>query len=51
MELVLALVFMLGGIVLTWLVQSWADKSGEHPGAVNIGEANPQPREANTMRE
>lgn len=51
-ELFLALALMIGGIILTWLVQSWADSSGrEHPGAVNIGEANPQPREANTMRQ
>jgi hypothetical protein len=51
-ELLLALAFMILGIVLTWLVQKWADStSGEDPGAVNIGQANPVPRERNTMRD
>ncbi len=51
-ELFLAIGFMLLGIWLTHLVQRWADKtSGEQPGAVNIGEANPVPRERNTMRD
>ncbi len=52
-ELLLALLFMLGGIVLTWLVQKWADRSSaeEQPGAVNLGKANPVPRELNTMRD
>jgi len=52
-ELLLALLFMIGGIVLTWMVQKWADSSSaeEQPGAVNLGKANPVPREANTMRD
>lgn len=51
-ELFLAIAFMLAGIWLTHLVQKWADKSGgEQPGAVNLGEANPVPREPNTMRD
>jgi hypothetical protein len=51
-ELFLALALMIGGIILTWMVQKWADStSKEQPGAVNLGEANPQPREANTMRQ
>lgn len=51
-ELLLAIAFMLLGIWLTHLVQRWADKtSGEDPGAVNLGKANPVPREANTMRD
>lgn len=51
-ELFLAIGFMLLGIWLTHLVQKWADKtSGEQPGAVNLGEANPVPRERNTMRD
>lgn len=51
-ELFLAIGFMLLGILLTHLVQKWADKtSEEQPGAVNLGEANPVPRERNTMRD
>lgn len=52
-ELFLAIAFMLGGIVLTWLVQKWADKSSaeEQPSAANLGKANPVPRELNTMRD
>lgn len=52
-ELFLAIAFMLLGIFLTHLVQKWADRSSreEHPGAVNIGQANPVPREPNTMRD
>lgn len=52
-ELLLAIAFMLLGIWLTHLVQRWADKSSgeEQPGAVNLGKANPVPREANTMRD
>ena len=51
-ELFLALALMLGGILLTWVVQQWADKSSEeHPGAVNLGQANPEPREPNTFRD
>lgn len=50
-ELFLALALMFSGIFLTWVVQKWADKtSEEHPGAVNLGKANPEPREQNTMR-
>ncbi|MGC4104906.1 MAG: hypothetical protein QM753_00945 [Thermomicrobiales bacterium] len=36
-EVILAVAMMIGGIVLTWLVQKWADKAGEHPGATNVG--------------
>lgn len=51
-ELFLAVAFMLLGIILTWLVQKWADKTSEEaPGAVNLGKANPVPREFNTMRD
>lgn len=52
-ELLLAIAFMLLGIWLTHLVQRWADKSaeGEQPSAVNLGQANPVPRETNTMRD
>lgn len=51
-ELLLAIAFMLLGIWLTHIVQRWADKTSEEdPGAVNIGRANPVPRETNTMRD
>lgn len=52
-ELFLAVAFMLLGIWLTHLVQKWADKSSreEQPSAVNLGQANPVPRELNTMRD
>jgi hypothetical protein len=36
-EVILAVTMMLGGILLTYLVQKWADKSGEVPAAANVG--------------
>ena len=36
-ELILAVVMMLGGILLTYLVQQWADKAGEVQSAANVG--------------
>jgi threonine/homoserine/homoserine lactone efflux protein len=36
-ELLLAIVMMLGGIYLTHVIQKWADKSGEAPPAANVG--------------
>jgi hypothetical protein len=36
-EVVGALVMILGGIFITHRIQVWADKAGEHPGAVNRG--------------
>ena len=36
-EVVLAVVMMIGGIFLTHRIQVWADRAGEHPGAVNTG--------------
>lgn len=51
-ELFLALALMIGGIILTWIVQKWADStSEEQPAAANLGEANPVPRQPNTMRD
>ncbi len=51
-ELLLALLLMFSGIFLTWLVQKWADStSSEQPGAVNLGQANPEPKAPNTMRD
>ena len=37
-EVFVAIVMMIGGIWLTHIIQRWADKSGEHPGAVNVGQ-------------
>lgn len=51
-ELFLALALMISGIVLTWLVQKWADStSAEQPSAANLGHANPVPKQSNTMRD
>lgn len=36
-ELLLAVVMMLGGIILTYLVQRWADRAGEPQSAANVG--------------
>lgn len=37
-EVIFALVMILGGIYLTHRIQVWADKvGGEHPGAINRG--------------
>ncbi|MDP9469698.1 MAG: hypothetical protein M3Q71_03395 [Chloroflexota bacterium] len=36
-EVVLAVALMIGGIFLTHRIQVWADRAGEHPGAVNTG--------------
>ena len=33
-----SIVMIIGGIFITHRVQVWADKIGEHPGAVNRGE-------------
>jgi hypothetical protein len=34
-EVIVAIVFMIGGIYLTHLVQKWADRAGEPPAAAN----------------
>jgi len=34
-EVFLAVLLMLGGILLTYLIQKWADKAGETPPAAN----------------
>jgi hypothetical protein len=36
-EVGVSLLMMIGGIYLTHLIQKWADKAGEQPGAVNVG--------------
>jgi C4-dicarboxylate transporter len=51
-ELWLAIIMMIGGIVLTHLVQRWADKtSEEHPAAANVGLGGTEQYEDNTMRQ
>jgi len=38
-EVAVSVVMIVGGILITHLIQKWADKlGGEHPGAVNRGE-------------
>jgi len=36
-EVIIAVTMMILGIVITWAIQKWADKAGEHPGATNVG--------------
>lgn len=36
-EVLFAVIMMLGGIFVTYLIQKWADKSGEVPAAANVG--------------
>ncbi|MCC6943212.1 MAG: hypothetical protein IT335_01470 [Thermomicrobiales bacterium] len=36
-EVFFAILMMLGGIALTYLVQRWADKAGEVQSAANVG--------------
>lgn len=36
-EVGVSLLMMIGGIYITHLIQKWADKAGEQPGAVNVG--------------
>lgn len=36
-EVLLALLMMIGGIIITYFIQKWADRAGEQPGAVNVG--------------
>jgi hypothetical protein len=51
-ELWLAIFMMIGGIVLTHLIQKWADRSGEQPAAANVGlGGHPDQREPKTMRD
>ncbi len=51
-EVLLALAMMLGGIVITHLIQRWADRAGEQPAAANVGfGGHPDRREPKTIRE
>jgi threonine/homoserine/homoserine lactone efflux protein len=51
-EVVAAVLLMLGGIYLTYLVQKWADKAGEIPPAANVGlGGGPKTHEERGLRE
>jgi hypothetical protein len=50
-ELGIAILMMIGGIILTHLVQRWADKAGEQPAAANIGKGGTEQYQQRTMRE
>ena len=51
-EVLLAVIMMLGGIYLTHVIQRWADKSGEQPAAANVGLGGGDQRyEDRTMRQ
>lgn len=50
-ELFLAIAMMIGGIYLTYLVQKWADRTGEaQPGSANIGRGGTVQHEERGMR-
>jgi hypothetical protein len=50
-EVIGAIVMIIGGIFITHRIQVWADKVGEHPGAVNRGQGGGADRyEQRTMR-
>lgn len=36
-EVSVSVLLMIGGIVITYLIQRWADKAGEVPSAANVG--------------
>lgn len=47
-----SIIMIVGGIFLTHRIQVWADKVGEHPGAVNRGQGGGYDRyEQRTMRD
>jgi hypothetical protein len=51
-EVLLAVIMMIGGIVLTHLIQKWADKTGEaQPSAANVGRGGLAPYQQNTIRD
>jgi hypothetical protein len=50
-EVVIAVLMILGGILLTFGIQKWADKAGEAPPADNQGLSGAaQPYEPNSLR-
>ena len=51
-EVLLAMVMMIGGIIITHLIQRWADKTGaEQPAAANIGRGGTAQYQDRSMRE
>lgn len=51
-ELWLAIIMMLSGILITHLIQKWADSTSiEHPPAANVGQGGTEQFEDNTMRD
>ena len=50
-EVAVSIVMIVGGIFITHRIQVWADKVGEHPGAVNRGQGGGAERyEQRTLR-
>jgi hypothetical protein len=50
-EVIIAVVMMIGGIYLTYAIQKWADRAGEPPPADNQGLSGAaQQYEPNTLR-
>lgn len=50
-ELLLAVVMMLGGILITWRVQKWADRTGEaQPSSANVGKGGTVQHEERGLR-
>jgi hypothetical protein len=50
-EVVVAVLLIIAGIVLTYLIQRWADRAGEPPPADNQGLSGAaRPYEPNTLR-
>lgn len=50
-EVVIAVVLIIGGIIITYAIQKWADKASEPPPADNQGLSGAaQPYEPNTLR-
>jgi|SwirhisoilCB3_FD_contig_41_8022150_length_361_multi_2_in_0_out_0_1 threonine/homoserine/homoserine lactone efflux protein len=50
-EVVIAVIMIVGGIYITYAIQKWADRAGEPPPADNQGLSGAaQPYEPNTIR-
>ena len=51
-EVVIAVIMMIGGIIITHRIQVWADKAGDQPAAANTGFGGGfERREERTFRE
>ena len=51
-EVVIAILMMIGGIIITHRIQVWADKAGDQPAAANTGLGGGfERREERTFRE